>query len=113
MPHYKCAACKTRLHVSESPAELVGDLCPQCGSLIEPVADLAELVGLRSIESVDRAPDSRRPGSHQRIAARIDEFVTRRAAILERDRLDAERSRDDDDSPGAAEVALPAPRSYL
>jgi hypothetical protein len=58
MPHYKCVACRTRLQVWGSSTELVKDLCPECGSHLEPVAELGELVGLRSIQSGDRANDA-------------------------------------------------------
>jgi DNA-directed RNA polymerase subunit RPC12/RpoP len=50
MPHYKCAPCKTRLYSAASAPELVGDLCPECGALLEPVGRLAEIVGYRSIK---------------------------------------------------------------
>lgn len=112
MPHYKCVTCKARLHVSGSPAELIGDLCPECGSLLEPVAELAELVGFRSIETLDRAANAAETPLHERIADRVDEFLTRRAAILERDRLDLARRLDDDNGPLAAAVALPPPQTY-
>ncbi len=84
-----------------------------CGSLLEPVAELAELFGFRAIKSLDRDADAGRPSSQERIADRVDEFVTRRAAILERDRLDAERWLDDGDGPRAAAVAPPPPQTYL
>ncbi len=45
MPHLKCLACKTCLHSTESQADPIGDLCPVCGSLLEPVGDLGEIVG--------------------------------------------------------------------
>jgi hypothetical protein len=51
MAHLKCLACKTRLQSTESPADPIGDLCPVCGSLLEPVGDLGEIVGYRVIES--------------------------------------------------------------
>jgi hypothetical protein len=51
MPHLKCLACKTRLHGTESQADPIGDLCPVCGSLLEPVGDLGEIVGYRLIEA--------------------------------------------------------------
>jgi hypothetical protein len=54
MPHFKCVACRTRLHSSGAPAELVGDLCPECGGLLEPVGSLVEVVGFRHIA---RRPD--------------------------------------------------------
>jgi hypothetical protein len=52
MPHYKCEACRVRLEVPRPFAEPLGDPCPECGSLLQPVADLTELVGFRSIEPV-------------------------------------------------------------
>ncbi len=56
MPHSKCVACKTRLFSPGGPAELVGELCPVCGTLLEPVGSLAEVVGFRRIERRARAP---------------------------------------------------------
>src|SRR5215211_8013647 len=47
MPHSKCVACKTRLYSSGAPAEMVGELCPSCGGLLEPVGSLVEVVGFR------------------------------------------------------------------
>src|SRR5947209_12186458 len=110
MPHYKCAACRVRVHVSATPAGLVGDLCPDCGSLLEPVVDLAELIGFRSIRSVENAADRLRSTSLAQTAD-IDGFLTRRAAAIEHDRLEAERWLDERDPPGAAAVALPPPRT--
>ena len=49
MPHSKCVACKTRLYSSGAPAEMVGELCPGCGGLLEPVKSLVEVVGYRRI----------------------------------------------------------------
>jgi hypothetical protein len=115
MPHYTCVACQVRLHVSGSTAEPVGECCPECGSLLVPVAELSELFGYRSIEkSSDRraAGDAQRFGSHQQIADLLDEFVTRRTAILERDRFDPERWLDDSDGPVAVAVAMLPPETY-
>jgi hypothetical protein len=124
MPHCRCVACQVRLRVSGSTAEPGGDLCPECGSLLEPVAALAELVGYRSVKSPDSAAAddaersgarqqiAERSGARQQIADRVDEFVTRRTAILELDRLEPERWLDDSDGPIAAAVALPPPETY-
>ena len=49
MPHSKCVACKTRLYSAGAPAEMVGELCPGCGGLLEPVGSLVEVVGFRRI----------------------------------------------------------------
>jgi hypothetical protein len=110
MPHFKCVACKTRLYNAAGPPDLVGDLCPECGSLLEPVGTLSELVGFRSIRSRDSDPDA--PGTHQRIAGRVDDFLTRRHAILVQARLDAERWVDEGGSFHADAVSLPRPEPF-
>ena len=114
MPHFKCVACKTRLYSAAGPDDLVGDLCPGCGSLLEPVGELAEIVGFRAIKCRDGAADDSRRGTHERIAGRIDDFFARRKAILAQARLDAERWIDDGGSFSpeavAKEMARPTPR---
>jgi hypothetical protein len=114
MPHFKCLACKTRLYSAARPSEGVGDLCPGCGSLLEPVGTLAEIVGFRSITSRDSAADDGPAGTHQRIADRVDDFFARREAILAQARLDAERWLDDGGScsPEAAAEALALPTPW-
>ena len=124
MPHYKCVACKTRLYSAGSPADQVGDLCPDCGSLLQPVSDLADLVGFRSIKSAASAADGDEPGAHQRIANRVEDFLTRReeiiarreallaqAGLLAQSPLDAERWLDDGGSfsPEAVAEAMALP----
>jgi hypothetical protein len=54
MPHSKCVQCKIRLESAGAPAEMVGELCPDCGGLLEPVGSLVEVVGFRRIT---RRPD--------------------------------------------------------
>ena len=112
MPHYKCVACRTRLQVWGSSTELVKDLCPECGSHLEPVAELGELVGLRSIQSGDRADDAAGQGVRRSNTPRVDAFVTRRAAILERERFDEERGAGDDAVPRTEAVVAPPPQTY-
>ena len=58
MPHSKCAACRIRLYSAVVPAELVGDLCPTCGALLEPVDSLAEVVGFRRVTRRDADEDA-------------------------------------------------------
>jgi hypothetical protein len=88
VPHFKCVACKTRLDSTAGPADLVDDLCPGCRSPLEPVGELAEIVGFRAIKPRD--------------------------AALAEAALDAERWLDDGGSFSpeavAAETALPATR---
>ena len=47
MRHLKCVVCKIRLSIPGAPAEMVGELCPSCGSLLEPVGTLVEVMGFR------------------------------------------------------------------
>ena len=49
MPHFKCEGCKTRLYSEATGADLIEDLCPRCGSPLEPVGELAEIVGFQSM----------------------------------------------------------------
>jgi hypothetical protein len=114
MPVLKCLACKTRLYSAAGPADLVGDLCPSCGCLLEPVGELAEVAGFRSIRARASAADGGASGTHQRIADRVDDFFARREAILAQARLDAERWIDDGGSFSpkavAEAIALPPPK---
>jgi hypothetical protein len=111
LPHFKCVACKTRLYSAASPADEVGDLCPGCGSLLEPVGELAEIVGFQSIRSRDRAADGGASSAHQQIADRVGDILTRREPTLAQTRLDAERWLDDSGSFRAEAVALPRPET--
>jgi hypothetical protein len=111
MPHFKCVACRTRLYSEGNPPDEVGDLCPSCGSVLEPVSELTELVGFRSITSCDDAADGADPDPHEGFAERFDSFVARREAMLAQARLDAERWLDDGGSLRTEAVALPPPET--
>jgi hypothetical protein len=58
MPHLKCVMCRIRVRGLESPAGGVGELCPGCGSLLEPVRNLSELVGLQERRVAQVTDDS-------------------------------------------------------
>jgi hypothetical protein len=88
MPHFKCVACRTRLY----SGDLISDLCRGCGSPLEPVGELAEVVGFRSIKPRDSAAGA--PSTHRRLTERVD-LIARRDAALAQARLDAERWVDD------------------
>lgn len=113
MPHFKCVPCKTRLHSAAGPADLVGDLCPSCGALLEPVKELAEIVGFGSIRSRDGAADDSPPRPRERIADRVDDHYALREAIRAEALLDAGRWDDDGGSFSreavAEAIALPTP----
>jgi hypothetical protein len=93
MPHFKCEACRVRLYSGPGPSDAVGDLCPSCGSLLEPVGTLEEVVGFRSIAPRASAPAAGTDGS----------------PLLADTRLDAERWLDDGGSFDFEALALPAP----
>jgi hypothetical protein len=80
MPHLKCLACKTRLYSTESPADPIGDLCPVCGSLLEPVGDPGEIVGYRVIESPHSSSPSGASRAGRLIAGRVGEILARRSS---------------------------------
>jgi hypothetical protein len=46
MPHYKCVTCTTRLMTASG---LPGH-CEGCGSVLEPVGGLSEIVGYRLVQ---------------------------------------------------------------
>jgi hypothetical protein len=95
MPHLKCVTCKTRLYSPGGWADLNSDLCPGCGSLLEPVGELAEVVGFRLIKSRDSSADDGATSTHGRLADRVGDLIARRDAALAQARLDAERWVDD------------------
>ena len=110
MPHCMCAACRIRCQTEGSTADVVGGLCPYCGSLLEPVTDLSAVVGFRRVTLGDEAPDATvailAPGAPGRtpVIDRVDPFISRRGAVITR-----EQQRDDGDLLYAAAVALPRP----
>jgi|SRR5258706_9798182 hypothetical protein len=89
MPHLKCTTCRTRLDTGERPPDLDDDLCPGCGSLLQPVGGLAEVVGYRLTHFGDDPNGDDASGASGRIAARV-------ALIVGREPLDAH-------APGEAE----------
>jgi hypothetical protein len=88
MPRFKCLACNTRLHSAESEADPIGDLCTVRGSLLEPVADLGEIVGYRVAGSPGSASHSGAEGAGQLIAGRVGEIIARRELKYARVRLE-------------------------
>ena len=47
MYHLKCDVCRIRVRGQQRQPGGVGELCPGCGSLLEPVQRLSELLGLQ------------------------------------------------------------------
>jgi hypothetical protein len=89
MRQLKCLACKTSLDSTESQADSIGDLCPVCGSLLEPVSDLGEIVGYRVIQTRGRTP-SGASAAGELTAGRGGEIIVRRELKHARVRLEIE-----------------------
>lgn len=111
MPHFKCAACRIRLYSLAATTDPVGDLCPGCGSLLEPVGALSEVVGFRSITRRSSAADASASADDQRIADQIGNLLALRAAIRAQARLDAERRTDDGGRFAAKAIPLRRPKT--
>jgi hypothetical protein len=108
--YYKCVACKARLYSAADPDRLLHDLCPGCGAMLEPVGELGEVVGYRSIGLRDD-PAAPRAG-HGVLIDRFAEVLADRRARSAQTALDAERWLDDGGSfngPVAASAAVRAP----
>src|SRR5690242_19527253 len=90
--YFKCVACKARLYSVARRDLRVHDLCPVCGAMLEPVGELAELVGYRSIQL--RATAEPQAG-HGVLIDRFAELLAGRRATSDQEALDAERWLDD------------------
>ena len=53
MRDFKCVACKIRTRRAAVSAHDAGDACPGCGSQLEPVRRLADVVGFRWVTTTD------------------------------------------------------------
>lgn len=106
MPHFKCVACRSRLHTQESPANELADVCPGCESLLEPVGDLAEIVGFQAIKPLRPSLGDGAASTHEQIC----DLLTR-DAILAQARLDAHPPLVDGGSPYAVSVSLVPPEA--
>lgn len=106
MTYFKCVSCKARLYSAAEPDSLVRDLCPGCGAMLEPVGELAELVGYRSIRSPDDPAEPE--GAHGALIHHLTDALARRDARSAQTAFDAERWLDDGGSfnlPAAASAA--------
>jgi hypothetical protein len=75
MTYLKCTSCKVRLYSAATSGGLAAEFCPSCGATLEPVGELVEVLGYRSIEFLnDPAPPQAERG------AVIDRFADLLAA---------------------------------
>ena len=88
MPHFKCVTCRTRLSSAGTPV----DVCDGCGSPLELVAELAEVVGYRAIAPGPYDGSSRRRRSMQAQARRSAElWIDEEAVAMALPRPEADR----------------------
>ena len=79
MLHFKCVTCRLRLAGHVAPQDGIATLCPGCGSPLEPVSELSEIVGFRAIGA--SRPSTTLADGHRLLAARVREV---RAAAAKR-----------------------------
>jgi hypothetical protein len=109
MTYFKCTSCEAYLYSGGTPDALVRDLCPGCGTMLEPVGELSEVVGYRSIQPRNDPPRLGTPhAGHGAIIHRFAELLAERRAREVQGALDAERWLDDcgSFSPDAMAAAL-------
>jgi len=95
MPDFKCVACRFR--VRSHGGDTVREVCPGCGTPLELVGRLVEVVGYRSIS----------PGTDEDAPAEPVSYLTdRREARIEELRVAAQRWLDDG---AAAALEQPPP----
>jgi hypothetical protein len=74
MPYFKCVPCKIRVSTAGADTALADGSCPGCGSSLEPVVRLEEVLGFRSPNLFDSSVPPR-------IAERMSDITGGRAAI--------------------------------
>ncbi|MBA3260897.1 MAG: hypothetical protein H0T69_00170 [Thermoleophilaceae bacterium] len=104
MPYFKCVPCKIRVSTAGAGTDLATGACPGCGVLLEPVAELTEVLGFRS-------PDVFDPTVAPRVAEQVVDISGGRAAAQAQ--IETDRWLSEGGSLGlemlAAAVALPKP----
>ena len=82
MPYFKCVPCRIRVSAAGADTAPADGSCPGCGASLEPVAQVAEVLGFRSSNLFDSTV-------LPRIAQRVTDISGGRAAAeaqLETDR---------------------------
>lgn len=91
MANFKCLRCRSRVWREGPAADHADDLCPGCGDPLQAVAEVSELIGLRSLRARPRPARRTPPDRSARISQQIRETIARNDAERQR-RLDAERT---------------------
>jgi hypothetical protein len=110
MAHRMCVACRIRSQTEGKSDDCVDELCPDCGSLMEPVAELSSIVGFRSNGGSGTAADATGSGQPDQIAGQLEGIFSRRGAFQDLARFDAEFDEyGEGDGLRAGAVSLPWP----
>jgi hypothetical protein len=108
VPYVKCVPCKIRVSASGAGTALMDGSCPGCGSALEAVTDLTEVIGFRSPNLLD-------PSVPPAVAERMADISGGRSVVeaqLEIDRW-LDEGGSDAPEPLAEAVALEVlPRSH-
>jgi hypothetical protein len=99
MSHFKCVACNVRLYAAGGPghrvAALVGDRCPRCGHVLEPVGASGESLGVPASASCENVADGAASDRRAQVADCLRDVFAGRTVIDAQTWLDAERWFDD------------------
>jgi hypothetical protein len=112
MAHRMCVACRIRSQTVGKSDDCVDELCPDCGSLLEPVDELSSIVGFRSINphGAPDAGESGESGDQAQLDGRLQGIFSRRVAFVDLARFDAECDEyGDGEGLSAGAVSLPWP----
>ncbi len=91
MPYLKCEPCRARMRCVGEVSSTV-EHCPLCDEPMQPVVELTEVVGFRTVDRAglgSNAPES----GHQRIADAVGAVIAERRARRATARLDADRGK--------------------
>jgi hypothetical protein len=109
MAHRMCVACRIRSQTTGESDDCVDELCPECGSLLEPVEQLSSIVGFRSVSPRDTAAGREVSADQAQTAGPAQDIFSRRA-FLDLARFDAESDEyGDGDGLCAGAASLPWP----
>jgi hypothetical protein len=101
VPYLKCVPCRIRVSATGAGMDFAPAACPDCGSALEPVAELIEVMGFRS-------PNRLEPSLPRVVGDPVTDISGGRSAA--RSQLEADRWLDEGGSIGldplADEVAL-------
>ena len=90
MPYLKCEACRARVRrLAEGSSGL--ERCPLCDRPLEPVGDLIEVMGFRTITPEVGPSRADSNAGHQRIADAVGAVIAERRARSAVARIDAGR----------------------